>query len=72
MYVFARYEQNMTQQEQAMTNISIHRFVECENWRKSFGGGVDHLVPTFDYKEKADVFHYYPQYYHKTDKVCQR
>lgn len=46
------------------------RFVDCEKWRKEFGGGVDELVPTFEYKEKADVFHYYPQYYHKTDKVC--
>jgi len=24
---------------------------------------------TFDYHEKAEVFKYYPQYYHKTDKV---
>ena len=23
----------------------------------------------FDYKEKPEVFEYYPQYYHKTDKV---
>jgi hypothetical protein len=26
------------------------------------------LVPNFDYKEKAEIFAYYPQYYHKTDK----
>jgi len=45
------------------------RFVDCEKWRKEFGGGVDKLVPTFDYKEKPQVFKYYPQYYHKTDKV---
>jgi hypothetical protein len=29
---------------------------------------VDELVKTFDYKEKPQVFAYYPQYYHKTDK----
>lgn len=29
---------------------------------------MDELVKTFDYKEKAQVFAYYPQYYHKTDK----
>lgn len=45
-----------------------HRFVDCENWRKEFGGGVDNLVKTFDYKEKPQVMAYYPQYYHKTDK----
>lgn len=43
------------------------RFVDCEKWRKDFG--VDELVRTFDYKEKPKVFEYYPQYYHKTDKV---
>lgn len=31
---------------------------------------MEELVRTFDYKEKAQVFEYYPQYYHKTDKVC--
>ncbi|MDI1485020.1 MAG: cytosolic factor, phosphatidylinositol/phosphatidylcholine transfer protein [Ramalina farinacea] len=41
-------------------------FIECEQWRKDFG--VDELVRTFDYKEKPQVFEYYPQYYHKTDK----
>lgn len=30
---------------------------------------MDELVRTFDYKEKPRVFEYYPQYYHKTDKV---
>ena len=47
------------------------RFIDCEQWRKDFGGagGVDHLVQTFDYKEKPEVAKYYPQYYHKTDKV---
>ena len=31
---------------------------------------MDELTKTFDYKEKPEVFKYYPQYYHKTDKVC--
>ncbi|KAF2144462.1 uncharacterized protein K452DRAFT_245321 [Aplosporella prunicola CBS 121167] len=43
-------------------------FVDCEKWRKEFGGGVDQLVNNFEYPEKAQVFEYYPQYYHKTDK----
>ena len=30
---------------------------------------MDDLVRNFDYKEKPDVFKYYPQYYHKIDKV---
>jgi hypothetical protein len=47
----------------------MHRFVECEKWRKTFGGGVDELTKYFDYQEKPKVFEYYPQYYHKTDKV---
>ncbi|RDW67956.1 hypothetical protein BP6252_09352 [Coleophoma cylindrospora] len=41
-------------------------FVECEQWRKEFN--LDELVRTFDYKEKEQVFAFYPQYYHKTDK----
>lgn len=41
--------------------------MKCEAWRKEFG--TDDLPRTFDYKEKPDVFKYYPQYYHKTDKV---
>jgi len=36
-------------------------------WRKEFG--TDDLPRTFEYTEKAQVFEYYPQYYHKTDKV---
>lgn len=43
------------------------RFVNCEKWRKEFG--TDELVKNFDYPEKPQVFEYYPQYYHKTDKV---
>ena len=38
-------------------------------WRKEFGGGLDELVRNFRYDEKVEVFKYYPQYYHKTDKV---
>jgi hypothetical protein len=45
-----------------------YRFVDCEKWRKEFG--TDDLPRTFEYKEKEQVFEYYPQYYHKTDKVC--
>lgn len=43
------------------------RFIECEKWRKEFG--TDDLVRNFEYTEKPQVFEYYPQYYHKTDKV---
>jgi hypothetical protein len=49
--------------------LTVCRFLDCEKWRKEFGGGVDELLQTFDYKEKPQVFEYYPQYYHKTDKV---
>lgn len=50
------------------------RFLDCEKWRrefqhKEFPGGVDQLTRDFDYKEKPQVFKYYPQYYHKIDKV---
>jgi hypothetical protein len=44
-----------------------HRFVDCEKWRADFN--LDELVRTFEYTEKPEVFKYYPQYYHKTDKV---
>ena len=47
-----------------------NRFVDCEKWRKEFGPkGLDDLVRNFEYTEKAQVFEYYPQFYHKTDKV---
>lgn len=42
-------------------------FVDCEAWRKEFK--VDDIMKDFEYVEKAKVFEYYPQYYHKTDKV---
>lgn len=44
--------------------------MDCEKWRKDFG--VDELVRTFNYVEKPKVFEYYPQYYHKTDKVISK
>ena len=45
-------------------------FIECETWRKDFNGGVDYLVRNFEYTERKKMFEYYPQYYHKIDKVC--
>ena len=49
------------------------RFIDSEKWRATYAGvGVEELVRTFDYKEKPEVFQYYPQYYHKTDKVSYR
>lgn len=50
------------------TDWQWYRFIDCEKWRSEFGGGLDNLVPNFDYQEKPQVFAYYPQYYHKTDK----
>ncbi|KJX97767.1 sec14 cytosolic factor like protein [Zymoseptoria brevis] len=49
-------------------NLSKQMWIDSEKWRSEFGGGVDELVKTFDYQEKPQVFAYYPQYYHKTDK----
>jgi hypothetical protein len=47
-----------------------YRFIDAENWRKEMGpNGLDDLVKNFKYEEKAELFKYYPQYYHKTDKV---
>ncbi|KAL0570052.1 cytosolic factor, phosphatidylinositol/phosphatidylcholine transfer protein [Marasmius crinis-equi] len=40
--------------------------LDCEKWRKEFG--VDDITKNFDFKEKAEVDKYYPQYYHKMDK----
>lgn len=42
--------------------------MDCEKWRKEFEGGVNNLTRTFEYPEKSEVFKFYPQYYHKTDK----
>lgn len=44
-----------------------YRFVDCEKWRKETK--LDETVPTWEYPEKEELFKYYPQYYHKTDKV---
>ncbi len=57
--------------------------LNCEQWRKDFG--VDDIVEcvvfvlphrcphlgrrNFDFEEKEQVDRYYPQYYHKMDKV---
>ena len=46
------------------------RFVDCEKWREEIK--LDDTVPTWEYPEKEDMFKYYPQYYHKTDKVRPR
>jgi len=43
------------------------RFIECEAWRKETN--LDELVPSWTYPEKEEITKYYPQYYHKTDKV---
>lgn len=47
--------------------LTRDRFVDTETWRKEID--LDDLVRNFDYAEKPQVFEYYPQYYHKTDKV---
>jgi hypothetical protein len=54
--------------EEPNTDRRWNRFIDSEKWRSTFGGGLDNLVNNFDYKEKPEVFAYYPQYYHKTDK----
>ncbi|KAH6847295.1 CRAL-TRIO domain-containing protein [Chaetomium sp. MPI-CAGE-AT-0009] len=46
--------------------LSKKMFVECEAWRKETN--LDEVLPTWDYPEKTEIFKYYPQYYHKTDK----
>lgn len=48
-------------------NLSKKMFVDCENWRKEIN--LDEILPNWDYPEKEKMFQYYPQYYHKTDKV---
>lgn len=47
--------------------LGANRFIDCEAWRKETK--LDEILPTWDYPEKAEIFKYYPQYYHKTDKV---
>jgi len=46
--------------------LSKQMFIKNEQWRKEFG--TDDLVRHFEYKERPQMFQYYPQYYHKTDK----
>ena len=41
--------------------------MDTEKWREETK--LDELVPTWEFPEKAEMFKYYPQYYHKTDKV---
>ncbi len=48
-------------------DASLAMFEEAERWRKEFK--VDELYDNFEYPEKEEVDKYYPQYYHKTDKV---
>lgn len=52
-----------------LTDRPLSRFVECEKWRQDTK--LDDVVPTWEYPEKEDMFKYYPQYYHGTDKVCE-
>jgi len=46
---------------------SNFRFMDCEKWREDTK--LDDQVPSWDFHEKAQMFEYYPQYYHKTDIV---
>jgi hypothetical protein len=41
-----------------------------EEWRKSFG--TDAIARSFEFPEARDVDKYYPQFYHKTDKVSSQ
>ncbi|RKF83781.1 Sec14 cytosolic factor [Golovinomyces cichoracearum] len=41
-------------------------FIDTEEWRKEIK--LDDLTRNFEYTEKEQVFAFYPQYYHKTDK----
>lgn len=50
--------------------VCLRRFVNAEKWRKETK--LDELLPTWEYPEKEQIFKYYPQYYHKTDKVRPR
>ncbi|KAF2868995.1 SEC14 cytosolic factor [Massariosphaeria phaeospora] len=49
--------------------LAKQMFIDCEKWRSQYAGaGVEELVRTFKYTEREQVFQFYPQYYHKTDK----
>ncbi|TRM68650.1 CRAL-TRIO domain-containing protein [Schizophyllum amplum] len=45
---------------------SKEMLLSAEAWRTEFG--VDDIIQNFDFKEKAEVDKYYPQFYHKMDK----
>ncbi|KAF3931717.1 Patellin-3 [Dactylella cylindrospora] len=45
---------------------SYDMFVNAEKWRKEVS--LDENIKSFDFTEKEQVFQYYPQFYHKTDK----
>lgn len=47
-------------------NLSKKMFVDTEKWREETH--LDEILPNWDYPEKEQMFKYYPQYYHKTDK----
>lgn len=55
---------------ETIIGLTPERFINNEKWRKEYG--TDDLVSTFEYTEKPLMFEYYPQYYHKTDKVRSR
>lgn len=60
----------MIQQEVCSRKLTLfhhNRYMNFDKWRKEFG--VDDICQNFVYVEKPKVFEYYPQYYHKTDKV---
>lgn len=46
---------------------TLAMFEAAETWRKEFK--VDDLYAHFEYPEKEEVDKYYPQYYHRTDRV---
>lgn len=47
-------------------DLTFKMFVDCEKWRKEIV--LDKVLPEWTYPEKAKLFKFYPQYYHKTDK----
>ncbi|CAN8096800.1 unnamed protein product [Discula destructiva] len=47
-------------------DASKKMWVETEQWRKDFK--LDAIIPTWEFPEKNEVFKYYAQYYHQTDK----
>ncbi|KAA1476714.1 hypothetical protein DENSPDRAFT_843780 [Dentipellis sp. KUC8613] len=40
--------------------------ISAEEWRIEFG--IEEIMKNFDFREKAEVDKYYPQYYHQMDK----